>query len=53
VLSKEDVKLATIKGKGALSELIELIPEMMEKYRASKAGPEKKEEESAKQASSV
>jgi len=52
VISKDDVKLANIKGKGALSELIGLIPEMMEKYKTFKA-PEKKEEEPAKQASSV
>lgn len=43
VISKDEVKLATIKGKGALSELIGLLPEMMEKYRASKAEPGKEE----------
>jgi sporulation protein YtfJ len=33
VISKEDVKLLTIKGKGVISQLAEVLPEIMEKYK--------------------
>ena len=46
VVSKEDVKLLVIKGKGVISQLTEMIPEIMEKYKSSK-GERKKEESPA------
>ncbi len=36
VVSKEDVQLLTIKGKGVISQLSEVIPEIMEKCRSMK-----------------
>lgn len=49
VVSKEDVKLLAIKGKGVISQLTEVIPQIMEKYKSiseeSKKGEESKEEE--------
>lgn len=44
VVSKEDVQLLTIKGKGAISQLAEVIPEIMEKYKSLRE--ERKKEES-------
>ena len=43
VVSKEDVQLLVIKGKGVVSQLTEMIPEIMEKYKSIRE--ERKEEE--------
>ena len=43
VVSKEDVQLLTIRGKGAVSQLTEVLPEIMEKYRSIRE--ERKKEE--------
>lgn len=43
VVSDEDVKLLTIKGKGVISQLTEMIPEMMEKYKSIKEEHKKEE----------
>lgn len=43
VISKEDVKLYSVKEKGALSQLVEVIPEIMEKCKCS--DQERKKEE--------
>lgn len=45
VVSKEDVQLLTIKGKGTISQLAEVIPEIMEKYKSLRE-ERKKEEKS-------
>ena len=45
VVSKEDVQLLTIKGKGTISQLVEVIPEIMEKYKSLRE-ERKKEEKS-------
>ena len=34
VVTPEDVQVFSIKGKGALSQLTEIMPEMMEKYKS-------------------
>jgi len=36
VVTKEDVQLLTIKGKSVITQIGELIPEIMEKYRSIK-----------------
>lgn len=43
VISKEDVQLLTIKGKGVISQLSEVIPEIMEKCRSMKEECKKEE----------
>lgn len=43
VISKEDVQLLTIKGKGVISQLTDVIPEIMEKYRSMKEEHKKEE----------
>ncbi len=45
VVSKEDVKLYSVKEKGILSQLVEVIPEIMEKCKCSEED-DKKEEKS-------
>ena len=44
VISGDDVKLLTIRGKGTIQELTELIPEIAEKIKSIK-GSKKKEED--------
>lgn len=46
VISKEDVQLLTIKGKGVISQLSEIIPEIIEKSRSMKEERKKEEEHS-------
>ncbi len=43
VVSKEGVQLVNIRGKGIISQLAEVLPEMMEKYRSIRE--ERKKEE--------
>ncbi|MCK4938054.1 MAG: sporulation protein [Methanosarcinales archaeon] len=45
VVTPEDVQLLTIKGKGAISQLADVMPEIMDKYK-SMSGEEKKKESS-------
>ena len=47
VVSREDVKVYSVKEKGIISQLAEVIPEIMEKYRST-AKESKKEEKSEK-----
>ncbi len=35
VISKGDVKLLSIKGKGVISQLAEIVPDIMEKYKST------------------
>ena len=43
VVSKEDVKLYSVKEKGILSQLVEVIPEIMEKCKCSEEEGKKEE----------
>ncbi len=43
IVSKDDVKLASVKGKGAIQQLAEIIPEIMEKYKSTKEESKKDE----------
>lgn len=43
VVSKEDVKLYSVKDKGILSQLVEVIPEIMEKCKCSNEEGKKEE----------
>ncbi|VVB96360.1 Sporulation protein YtfJ (Spore_YtfJ) [uncultured archaeon] len=43
VISKEDVQLLTIKGKGVISQLSEVIPEIIEKCKSMKEECKKEE----------
>ena len=43
VVSKEDVKLFAIQGKGMIAQLGEVIPEIMEKYRSIREEHRKEE----------
>ncbi len=45
VVSKEDVQLLTIKGKGVISQLADVIPDIMEKCKSMKEGGKKEESE--------
>lgn len=45
VVSKEGVQLLTVKGKGAIQELADVLPDIMEIYRSGEKG-EKQEETS-------
>lgn len=52
VVSEEDVRLLSVKGKGAIQELTEMIPEIAEKIKSIKGDKkkeEKKEEEEKEQ----
>ncbi|MBE0521431.1 MAG: sporulation protein [Candidatus Methanoperedenaceae archaeon] len=52
VVSEEDVRLLSVKGKGAIQELTEIIPEIAEKIKSIKGDKkkeEKKEEEEKEQ----
>ncbi|MFU8767915.1 MAG: GerW family sporulation protein [Candidatus Methanoperedens sp.] len=45
VVSEEDVRLLSVKGKGAIQELTEIIPEIAEKIKSIKGDKKKEEKE--------